>query len=341
MAACQQVAWDAPRIVIAVAAHVSQRCAYLPSNRRIKVNRVILGSCGALLICGLSAGAALRWWMADRCTPPSEEDKARLVSFIQVKYKLAAGAQLGVADSGPVFGSCFRRLVFATLGGKPFRTEVFTSPDFRFLTTDLMDARPDPKQVFEEHRRTAESLVRDNAPVRGMANAPVTVALFSDFQCPYCARMANVLNGLAKSEGDRLKIVYHYFPLSSIHPWAQGAAQAAACAQRQTNTAFWSLHDFMFAQQRQLAVTNFGRRVADWARTTPNLDRDQFQRCISESLTSGQVEQDIALGQELGVRGTPTLFLNGELIDSSSEDELRNLIRHAAAAFMPAYVYKR
>jgi protein-disulfide isomerase len=76
---------------------------------------------------------------------------------------------------------------------------------------------------------------------------------------------------------------------------------------------------------------NLKDNIADWARATPSLNRVQFERCVSESLTSGQIEQDVALGQELGVRGTPTVFLNGELVNASSEDEFRTLIRHAAA----------
>ena len=264
--------------------------------------------------------------MPDRCAPPDEADKSRLKSFLRIKYKLPPGAEIGVADGGVAFGSCFRKLVFATLSGPPFRAELFASPDFRFLTKELLDARPDPKEAAERQREAAQSLVRGNVPVRGTGKAPVTLAVFSDFQCPFCARTAKVLNGLGDSEGDRLRVVYHYFPLS-IHPWARPAAEAAACAQRQSNTAFWSLHDFLFAHQNELSVDNLGQHVAQWGRTAPDLDPGQFERCVRESLTSGQIEQDVALGTELGVRGTPALFVNGEPVDGSSADELRALVR--------------
>jgi protein-disulfide isomerase len=213
----------------------------------------------------------------------------------------------------------------------PFAPNSLSLPTSAFLTNELLDARPDPKEAAELRRRTAESLVRGDLPMRGSGKAQVTVAVFSDFQCPFCARMAKVLNGLADSEGDKLRVVYHYFPLS-IHPWARPAAEAAACAQRQSNAAFWSLHDFLFSHQSELSPKNLGQRTAQWARAAPNLDQAQFEKCVGESLTSGQIEQDVALGTELWVHSTPTVFLNGEPVDGQSDDELRSLVRHAAGA---------
>ena len=290
---------------------------------------VVIRAASAAAVVGVAAGAALRVWSANRCATPGEADKARLVDFVRAKYKLPADAEIGVADSGTAFGSCFHKLVFASLSGRPFRAELFASPDFRFLTSELLDARPDPLEALRRQRETAAALLQGNLPTRGTDKAPATLVVFSDFQCPYCARMADTLNGLAASEGDRLRIVYHYFPLS-MHRWARPAAEAAACAQRQSDAAFWSLHDFLFAHQRELTVDNLRPRVADWARTAPHLDQGQFETCARDGLTAGQVEQDMALGQEVGVNATPTLFLNGEPVGGTSVDELRASIRQAA-----------
>ena len=280
----------------------------------------------ALLGGGLTHGVALRSWLPSRCPPPGEADKARLASFVRKKYKLSPDAEIGVADSGVKAGSCFPRLVFATLSGPNFRTELLASPDFRFLTNELLDARPDPKAEAETRRETAEALSRGNPPKRGSDDAPVTLAVFSDFQCPYCALVAKTLDAVAVSRTNELRVVYHYYPLS-FHKWATHAAEAAACAQRQSNNAFWKLHDFIFAHQKELSDDNLQKHIADWARNAPSIDSEQFQGCVAKSLTSGQIEQDVALGNELGVHATPAIFLNGKPIDPSSAEELSALVR--------------
>ncbi len=257
------------------------------------MNRVAVAGCVALL-----AGGVLWQWVSPRCASPGESDKNRLTTFVRAKYGAPPGAKIEMADGGVVSGSCFRKLVFTTLGGAGFHAELYASPDFRFVTSELLDARPDPRELAERRRGTAESLVRGGEPVRGSRKAPVTLAIFSDFQCPYCARMARIVNGLSQIEGDRLRVVYHYYPLS-FHAWAKPAAEAAACAQRESDNAFWSLHDFLFAHQREISLDNIGQRVTEWAQAAQDVDRARFQRCVSKSLTSGQVEQDIALGDEL------------------------------------------
>jgi protein-disulfide isomerase len=279
--------------------------------------------------------AALRVWSGSRCAALTDTDRARLMQSVQARYNLQ-GANIGVADGGTVRGSCFHKLVFASLSGRRFRADLFASPDFRYLASELWDASPDPKETERRRRETALALVRGDPPTRGSDQAPATLAIFSDFQCPYCQRMAETLNRLAASEGGRLRIVYHYFPLS-MHRWARPVAQAAACAHRQGNAAFWSLHDFLFAHQRELTADNVPRRVEDWAHAAPHFDAEKSATCVKEGLTSGQVEQDMALGVELGVHGTPTLFLNGEFIDGGSADEIRASIRRVAAGFAAAH----
>jgi len=292
------------------------------------MNRGTLVACGALLLGGLTGGAILGRCVSERCQPPSEQDKDRLINFVRLRYRLPPIARVGVADGGIVPGSCFRRLVFETLVGQPFKVVLVASPDFRFLTRDLIDALPDPGELAQQRRETARALVRGGPPTRGNPKARVTLAVFSDFQCPYCARLAKALNEIAASEGDRLRIVYRYFPLS-IHPWAKPAAEAAACAARQGDGDFWSLHDFLFAHQNQVTRADLVQRLDEWAGATAALNRQSFDRCVEGSLASGPVEQDMALGEELGVNATPTVFLNGEAVDARSPDELRPLIRQA------------
>jgi protein-disulfide isomerase len=258
------------------------------------------------------------------CGALTSADKVRLTDFVRLKHNLPS-LPIELIDGGPVLNSCFRQLTFVSRGKQRFRAEFFLSPDFRFLTSNLSDAMLDPKALAEQRQNTLDALVRGPAPARGDPTAPSTVAIFSDFECPYCARFADTAKELAASEGSRVRIVYHYFPLS-MHRWALPAAIAGACAERQNNEAFWSLHDFLFAHQKQISDKNFAEEISGWASNAPGLSRSEFDRCVSQSLMSGQVEQDLALGGELGVEATPTVFVNGNLMEDHSLAGLRAVI---------------
>lgn len=289
-----------------------------------------LGLAAAAAAVALAAVAGLGVWPAGRCPSLGEAERARLISFIRLDYKLPAAAQVAVADDGTVFGSCFHRLIFAGDGGRrPFRAVMFASPDFRLLTDKVLNAVPDLREQARQRQEFAAELLRGKLPSKGPESAPATLVVFSDFQCPFCAKMAKTLSELTASEGERVRVVYHYFPLA-VHRWAEPAAEAGACAQEQSNAAFWSLHDFLFAHQGELNADNLRQHLGAWLEATSALDREAFETCLSEGRTSGQVEQDRMFGEESGVHATPTLFLNGEQIEGNTPDELRTAIRRIA-----------
>ena len=93
-----------------------------------------------------------------------------------------------------------------------------------------------------------------NAAYRGGKNAKVTIVEYSDFQCHYCADVSATLDQLSNEYGDKIKIVYKHFPLSSMHPIAAKAGEASICAQQQGMDNFWKLHDRMFENQKSLSV---------------------------------------------------------------------------------------
>jgi predicted DsbA family dithiol-disulfide isomerase len=147
-------------------------------------------------------------------------------------------------------------------------------------------------------------LSNDDAPYLGGRNAGVTLAVFSDFQCPYCARFAATLHRLHEEFGDDLKIVYRQFPLTSIHPHAFKAAEASLCAHDQGR--FWEVHDAMFAQPARLAVGELKSLAAE-----VELDQRRFDTCLDSGRYAEQVQNDMAEGRAVGVTGTPALLVNG------------------------------
>jgi protein-disulfide isomerase len=140
--------------------------------------------------------------------------------------------------------------------------------------------------------------------VRGSADAPVTIMTFSDYQCPYCVRAEPVLAEVLERYPDQVRVVHRHFPLDNVHPFARPASEAAMCADEQGK--FWEYHDGIFARQGKLedgSLAEIGSAVG--------LETDEFNRCIEERRYKDFVEADFAAGQEAGVTGTPSFFLNG------------------------------
>lgn len=143
-------------------------------------------------------------------------------------------------------------------------------------------------------------------PVKGanVDTAVLEVVEFSDFQCPYCALALPVLDSLAALHGTEVRIVYRHYPLSSIHPDAELAAQAAVEAHRQG--AFWDYHDLLFRHQDRLA----GADLIGYADSL-GLDGEAFAEALEAGTHAAAVAADRRMGASLGVTGTPTFFING------------------------------
>ena len=160
------------------------------------------------------------------------------------------------------------------------------------------------KVMLEPPRYTVPTSASD--PVRGSASAPVTIVEFSDFQCPFCARVNPTLDRVRQTYGDRVKIVFKDYPLPN-HPQAPKAAEAARCAAEQSK--FWEMHDAMFANQRALEVPS----LKQTARAL-GLNGAAFDQCLDSNKHQATVRSGSELGEQMGVNSTPTLYVNGRII---------------------------
>jgi protein-disulfide isomerase len=172
------------------------------------------------------------------------------------------------------------------------------------LVDELKAKSSGVKVMLDPPRYTVATTAAD--PVRGVASAPVTIIEFSDYQCPFCARVNPTLEQVRKTYGDKVKIIFKDFPLPN-HPQAPKAAEAAHCAGEQGK--YWELHDHMFANQRALNVPELKQYAA-----TLGLDAAKFNQCLES-------------GERMGVNSTPTLYINGRpLIGAQPFEAFKQII---------------
>ncbi len=146
----------------------------------------------------------------------------------------------------------------------------------------------------------------DTDPVLGDKDAEITIVEFSDFECPFCQRAANGAIAEFKQssyfKNGEVNLVYKHLPLNSIHPNAQKAAEASACAHDQGK--FWEMHDIIFANMRQLDVASLKAYAGQIG-----LNQAQFDSCLDGGDKAGKVNSDLQQATEAGGRGTPYFVL--------------------------------
>jgi protein-disulfide isomerase len=180
------------------------------------------------------------------------------------------------------------------------------------LIAELRKAGPDVRVLFDAPRHAIEVSADD--PAIGSASAPVTLVEFSDFQCPFCQRVAPTLKQVKEKYGDKVRMVWKDFPLTQIHPQAFKAGEAAHCAADQGK--FWEYHDRLFANQQALQPADLKKHAADLG-----LDAVAFSTCLDSSKHGERVRDGVAEGSRLGVNSTPTIYINGRVLSGAQPYE--------------------
>ncbi len=152
--------------------------------------------------------------------------------------------------------------------------------------------------------------------VQGPDNAPVTLVEYGDYQCSYCGDLYPVLKEVQKQMGPKtgvpLRFVFRNFPITSIHPQAFIAAEAAEAAAGQGK--FWQMHDKLYENQFDLSAES----IVIYAEQV-GLDMDRFVREVNDQTYTKRIKHDFQSGVMSGVNGTPSLFLNGERYDGDRD----------------------
>jgi protein-disulfide isomerase len=143
----------------------------------------------------------------------------------------------------------------------------------------------------------------DKAPLRGVNEAPVTIVLFSDFQCPFCAKAEKTLRSLEAANPGKVRVAFRHRPLP-FHDHAKLAAKASLAAERQGR--FWEYHDLLVEHPNALSRDDLERYASD-----VGLDRTRFARDLDDPTLDDRITQDERQAEKLEVKGTPTAFING------------------------------
>ncbi|MEM1348822.1 MAG: thioredoxin domain-containing protein, partial [Myxococcota bacterium] len=156
-------------------------------------------------------------------------------------------------------------------------------------------------------------LAVDNSFTKGAKNAPVKIYEFSDFQCPFCSRANNTIQEVVKKYEGKVQLVFKAYPLP-FHKEAEPAHRAAIAAGKQGK--FWEMHDKFFANQGGMKGKGDAgmQSMAEEYASELGLNMDKFKADYSSPEVAKQVKDEMAMGQKVGVRGTPNFFINGTRI---------------------------
>ena len=178
-----------------------------------------------------------------------------------------------------------------------------------------LDVAPGSQEV--DANGLAVGFTTEGYAFRGDPQAPIVMEEFSDYQCPFCSRFVQeTLPSLEKNQiaNGEVVLVYYDFPLSSIHPQAPAAHQAAYCAGEEGAAAYWAMHDTLFANLNQWSgQTTTTELFAGYAGEV-GLDVDQFRSCLESGQFAERVQQGASVGTQRGVSSTPSFFINGQAL---------------------------
>lgn len=155
------------------------------------------------------------------------------------------------------------------------------------------------------------------SPFKGPADAPVTITLFTDFECPYCRQVIPILDEVMAKNPKTVKLVFKNLPLK-FHKFAEPSAKAALAAQEQGK--FWPFHDRLFAE-KSLSEDTIKKTATDLKLDIPRFEKDMESPAIQSKL-----QKDIIDAQNAGVSGTPTIFINGRTPRQRSVEGFQTII---------------
>lgn len=209
------------------------------------------------------------------------------------------------------------------------KAKLYVSKDGKYLIRgEVSDLAKDP---LAENRAMIQT---KDAPALGDPKAPVTLVEFSDFQCPVCRSLHDVLRGMLKNY-PQVRVIFKDYPIEVLHPWARTAALAGRCAYQQDPNAFWKMYDSIYDNQEIISAENAWMKMSEFA-SQAGLNKDDFRACMTSPEAAAAVDASRKNGQELEVASTPTIFVNGRRMVGADARILEKYIQYELAQPKPS-----
>jgi protein-disulfide isomerase len=275
----------------------------------VKINKNLL------LIVSLALTAPLA-----RGQQPSASTQKSIEAFLRNYYALGSDYTITVGTPKPIGSSGLSEVsveVKSPDGGDTVK--MYLTADGRYLLRgELDDLTTDPLAA------NIAKFDLKGAPIYGDPKAPITIVEYGDFECPVCRNFHDALRGLLPNY-PQVKLIFKDFPIDQIHPWARTAAIAGRCAYQQDHQSFWKMYDRIYDNQDLISATNAYDKMMDFA-TRAGLNPDTFKACLSSPQATAEVDASIENGKLVGVRSTPTIFVNGRPLAGADPHALQQYL---------------
>jgi len=242
-----------------------------------------------------------------------------------LRHLYAFGTDVPISVGPPketVVEGLMETTIKVTIGENKETVKFYVSKDGKYLFRgEMSDLSKDP---LAETRAQIQS---KDAPALGDPKAAVTLVEYSDFECPVCRSLHDVLRGMLPNYAGKVRVVFKDFPLEQLHPWARTAAIAGRCAYQQDPAAFWKMYDLIYDNQEIISAGNAWTKMMDYAGQS-RLDADAFKTCMASPEAGEAVNASRANGQLLDVNSTPTVFVNGRRMVGADAHLLEQYINY-------------
>jgi len=256
---------------------------------------------------------------------PSPTQK-NIEAYLRHLYAFGPDIQVSV---GPLKDTPVEGLVETTIdvviGEDKQAATFYVSKDGKFLFRgELSDLSKDPLAANR-------ALIQMNdAPILGDASAAVTLVEYSDFECPVCRNLHDLVRGILPNYAGKLRVIFKDYPIEQIHPWARTAAIAGRCAYLQDHKAFWKMYDLIYDNQEIISAASAWTNMTDYAERS-GLNVNTFKACMAGPEAAAAIDASKANGQQLEVSSTPTVFVNGRRFVGADQRLLEQYINYELA----------